>query len=80
MPTAPSELAELARLAVHETLATIRPLNAERLAYSLAEAADVIGIPKRTLQDAQSRGEFKATKRCGRWMVTRAELLRWLTD
>ena len=52
----------------------------ERLAYDLAAAADAIGLPKRTLQDALSRGEFRAKKRCGRWMVTRAELLRWLTS
>ncbi len=55
------------------------PAN-ERLAYTLAEAAQAIGIPKRTLQDAHSRGEFRAVKRCGRWIVTRTELLRWLSD
>lgn len=52
----------------------------ERLAYPLREAAEIIGVPERTFRDAHSRGEFVAVKRCGKWLVTRAELLRWLSD
>lgn len=52
----------------------------ERLAYSLREAAELIGVPERTFRDAFSRGEFAAVKRCGRWLVTRRELLRWLSE
>jgi len=52
----------------------------ERLAYPLREAADLLGIPERTFRDAYSRGEFAAVKRCGKTLVTRAELLRWLSD
>lgn len=52
----------------------------ERLAYPLREAANLIGVPERTLRDAFSRGEFVAVKRCGKLLVTRAELLRWLSD
>ena len=75
----PSDLVTLARLTVQETLAQTHGLQSERLAYSLAEAAQIIGIPKRTLADAHSRGEFTARQKCGRWMVTRSELMRWLT-
>jgi hypothetical protein len=53
---------------------------AERLAYPLREAADLIGVPERTFRDAYSRGEFVAVKRCGKMLVTRVELLRWLSD
>lgn len=54
--------------------------SADRIAYPLTEAAELIGIPRRTLHDAYSRGEFAAVKRCGKLIVTRAELLRWLSD
>lgn len=52
----------------------------ERLAYPLREAAQLCGIPERTFRDAFSRGEFRAVKRCGKWLVTRSELLRWLSE
>lgn len=69
---------ELVRLAVAAVLE--RWPSAERLAYPLSEAAQLCGIPRRTLQDAYSRGEFRAVKRCGKLIVTRKELLRWLSD
>lgn len=54
--------------------------SSERIAYPLAEAAALCGIPRRTLHDAFSRGEFVAVKRCGKLLVTKKELLRWLSD
>lgn len=57
---------------------TIEPT--QRLAYTLAEAAELCGLPKSTLRNAHSRGEFRAVKRCRKWLVRRDELLRWLTD
>ena len=60
-------------------MATADTYNARRIAYSLADASRVTGIPKNTLRDAHKRGEFAAVKRCGRWMVTHAALLEWLT-
>lgn len=52
----------------------------QRLAYSLVEAAALLGIERRTLHDALARREFKAVKRCGRWMILRSELVRWLSE
>lgn len=78
MRSDPEELATLARIAVREALATLPPK--ERLAYTLAEAAALCGLPKSTLRDAHSRGEFRAVLRCRKWLVTRDELVRWLSD
>lgn len=63
----------------HDSKSLAAPLH-DRLAYSLADASKAVGIPKRTLHDALSRGEFPAVRRCGRWMVKRADLVRWLED
>lgn len=67
---------------LEQTVAAIlaRLPSAERLAYPLREAAQLCGIPERTFRDAYSRGEFRAIKRCGKTLVTRVELLRWLSD
>jgi hypothetical protein len=73
-----TQLAQLAELAASRALAKLAQLPSDRIAYPIAEAARVVGLPRNTLDDARSRGEFKAVKRCGKWMVTRAELLRWL--
>ena len=69
---------ELVRQAVAAVLD--RWPSAERIAYPLSEAAELCGIPRRTLHDAYSRGEFVAVKRCGKLIITRKELLRWLSD
>lgn len=74
------ELSQLAQLTAEHVLRRLERLPNERLSYTMREAAEVVGLPRSTLDDARSRGEFKAVKRCSRWMVTRAELLRWLSD
>ena len=51
----------------------------ERAAYSLAEVAQLTGLARRTVQDAVSRGELQAVRRCGRWMVRKESLDSWLS-
>lgn len=73
-----SETAQLVRSAVAQTLAQ---LNApERIAYTIDQAAEAIGLPRNTLRDRVSSGELRAVKRCGKWLILRADLLRWLSD
>lgn len=50
----------------------------DRLAYTIDEAAPLVGLPRNTLRDAVSRGELKAVKRGKRWMIRRDLLLKWL--
>lgn len=73
--TKPSELVSQIVAAVLDRLPP-----AERLAYPFREAANLCGMPERTFRDAWSRGEFRAARRGGKLYVTRAELLRWLSD
>jgi hypothetical protein len=52
----------------------------DRLAFPEAEAAALCGLPKHVLRDARLRGEIRG-KRCGKGvLITRAELLRYLTE
>lgn len=71
-----SELARVVKIAVAEALASLPP--SDRLAYSIDQAAAATGLPRNTLRDAVSRGELPAVKRCGRWLIRRDALLRWL--
>ena len=73
-----SDLAALVRLAVAETLLQLP--KSERLAYTIDQAADAIGVPRNTLRDRVSTGEIPAKKRCGKWLILREDLLRWLRD
>lgn len=73
---------ELVRQTVAQTISAVldRLPKPERIAYPLTEAADLVGLNYRTLYDAYARGEFAAVRRCRKIIVTRAELLRWLSD
>lgn len=71
------ELAQAVRAAVAETLAAVPP---ERIAYTIDQAAEAVGLARNTIRDAVSRGELRAVKRCGRWLIKRDSLLRWLAD
>lgn len=53
-------------------------LSSDRIAYSITEAAALVGLPRNTLRDRISRGEIRAVKRCGKWLIKRDTLLRWL--
>lgn len=74
-----SELARVVRSAVAEAIANVSVLSPDRLAYSIDDAATATGLPRNTLRDAVSRGELPAVKRCGRWLIRRDALLRWLS-
>lgn len=73
-----SEIRSVVRSAVASTLAELPAVD--RLAYTLDEAAAAIGIPRNTLRDRVSSGELPAVKRCGKWLIKRTDLLRWLSE
>lgn len=73
MDDTPAESIKMTR-----TTADSLPLR-ERAAYSLAEVAQLTGLARRTIQDAVSRGELKAVRRCRRWIVRRESLQSWLS-
>lgn len=56
----------------------LSPGIADRLAYSLNEAAKVTGIPVKQLRFAIGRKELRAKRIGKRLTVTRDNLLRWL--
>jgi len=74
-----SDLAKVVRVAVLETIANLGE-SPERLAYTIDSAAAAVGLHRNTLRDAVSRGELPAVKRCGKWLITRSALVRWLSD
>ena len=73
----PPDLAQAVRAAVAETLAAV---PVERIAFTIDQAAAAVGLPRNTIRDAVSRGELAAVKRCGKWLIKRDSLLRWLAD
>ena len=73
-----SDWQPIIRAAVARTLAELP--DQHRIAYPIAEAAAAIGVPASTLRDRVSSGELPAVKRCGRWLILRADLLRWLSE
>ena len=73
-----SETVQLVRSAVAQTLAAL-PKN-DRIAYTIDQAAEAIGLPRNTVRDRVSSGELRAVKRCGKWLILREDLLRWLSD
>jgi len=46
----------------------------------LAEAAEEFGIARRTLSKAAADGLLKARKTAGAWIVTRAEVKRYISE
>lgn len=51
-----------------------------RLAYTEPEAAAALGVQPHVLRDARLRGEINACKMGKRWLYSRAELERYLTE
>lgn len=78
--TSETQLSNIVRAAVLETLASLERLPSNRLAYTFVEAGEALGIPWQRVRDSHSRGEFRAKKVGKTWMVTREELLRWLSE
>lgn len=75
-----SELPALVRTVVAQTLATPLYQQPQRIAYTIAEAAELVGLPRTTLRDRVASGEIPARKRCGKWLILRADLMKWLAD
>jgi len=73
-----SETVQLVRSAVAQTLAALPKID--RIAYTIDQAAEAIGLPRNTVRDRVSSGELRAVKRCGKWLILREDLLRWLSD
>ena len=76
----PTTLRELVRPIAEEIAAAIgtRTGNDDRLAYTEAEAAKLLGIATHQLRDARLRGELVSTKVGGRIGYERSELLAYL--
>lgn len=55
-----------------------RPQTNERLAYSVAEAAEVAGIGRTKLYAAIKSGDLRSTKKGGRRLVPVDALKAWL--
>lgn len=75
-----TELETIVTLAVRKALElkTLEIRQDNRLAYTIDEAAPLVGLNRNTLRDAISRGELKAVKRGMRWMIRKDLLLKWL--
>lgn len=71
------ELAAIVRQTIALTLQTFPP---ERIAYTIEQAAEACGLPRSTLRDRVSSGELPARKRCGKWLILKVDLLKWLQD
>jgi excisionase family DNA binding protein len=55
-------------------------IEQDRLAFGVAEAAKALGVSPVTLYRAEQSGKIKFTRACGRTLITRDELLRFLHD
>jgi len=76
-----SDIQHLVRSAVAQTLAQLPAVaHQPRIAYTIQQAADAVGLPYSTLRDRVSTGELPAKKRCGKWLILHTDLLRWLSD
>ena len=62
----------------NQRVAVASKLPVERLAYTIDQAAAAVGLKRNTLRDRVSSGELPAVKRCGRWLIRRVDLERWL--
>ncbi len=76
----PTTLRELVRPIAEEIAAAIgsRTSDDDRLAYTEAEAAKLLGIATHQLRDARLRGEIVSTRLGGRIGYERTELLSYL--
>jgi excisionase family DNA binding protein len=71
------ELETIVRKAI---VLTLQQLPSERIAYTIEQAAEAVGLPRSTLRDRVSSGELPARKRCGKYLILRSDLLKWLQD
>jgi excisionase family DNA binding protein len=71
-------IASAVRLALQEIQAGDAKLGADRLAYSEAEAAALLGVARHVLRDARLRKEIRAKKIGKGWRYSRAELARFI--
>jgi excisionase family DNA binding protein len=56
-----------------------KPLSREL--FSIPRAAEIVGVPERTVREAADRGDLPAEMIGGRYrVVTRADLERWATN
>lgn len=78
----PAELRPLIEAVVTETLAAIREnsvlIDGERLSYSEAEAAALLGVRRHVLAAARRGGEITASKAGGRFCYEASELRDYL--
>ncbi len=51
-----------------------------KLGYTESEAADVIGVPMRTIQDARRNGRINAARIGKHWIISRKEIDRMLRE
>lgn len=78
------DAADLRPVIEHVVAATLERLDAERarfsgrLAYSEAEAAAALGVPRHVLRDCRLRGEIHARKIGRAFRYSRDELVRFL--
>jgi excisionase family DNA binding protein len=75
-----SEIQALVRSAVAHTLAQLPVAQSPRIAYTVQQAAQAVGLPYSTLRDRVSSGELPARKRAGKWLILHSDLMRWLAD
>ena len=76
-----ADLAPVIEKTVIETLRRVeahRSRMDERLAFTEAEAAVLVGLPRHSLRDARLRGEVEATKVGRRILYRRDQLLKML--
>ena len=74
----PAELTPIIRQTIEETLAEVGPTNdklAGRLAFTEAEAAELMGIERYVLRDARLRGEIDGSK-VGKMIIYEPDVLR----
>jgi excisionase family DNA binding protein len=50
-----------------------------RAAYSVATLADELGVSRKTIRGAIRRGDLRAVKRAGRFLISRAAVEAWAT-
>ncbi len=69
----------LIKAIVAECLAQL-PVADDRVAYTEAESADLLGVAKTTLRDERLRGRIEASKVGRRVFYTRSQLLAYLAS
>lgn len=51
-----------------------------KIAYTLSEAAEAVGLSEKTLERAIQAGELKASRPTRRWSITVKDLTDWITS